>query len=72
MIRYDLINLSIVEFPDQFKDKTLVENLVKCVVKRWYVTPEKEMKNIIPIFGKNITKVRYNICINKNMQSFNE
>lgn len=48
---YDIISLSVEEFEEYFSNEQIIEDLVKCIIKRWYETPEDEMRKIIPVFG---------------------
>jgi hypothetical protein len=48
---YDIISLLTEYFEDHFKNNILIEELVKCVVKKWYsILQTEDYKNISPIF----------------------
>jgi hypothetical protein len=64
---YDLISLIVEEFESHFTDETLIEELVKCVMKKWYETQESEMRTIIPVFGILNINLRYSFRVNKSL-----
>jgi hypothetical protein len=48
---YEIISLLTESFEDHFKNPSLIEDLVKCVVKKWYTMLNTEdYKNISPVF----------------------
>jgi hypothetical protein len=48
---YDIISLLTEYFEEHFKNASLIEDLVKCVVKKWYsMLNSEDYKNISPVF----------------------
>jgi len=49
---YDVISYMVEEYEEFFTNESLIEDLVKCIITKWYGTPDDNIKTILPIFGK--------------------